>query len=219
MGKLFKAFLIIYKNKTSNICQRNGVLGVSFSFCKIPKLSSILKKNQTQTIKKQTLKVTEQISLLNHRNTKSQKHFGWKTPSKSLSPTMTTITDNHSTKCHTQSLLEHLQWWWLHNLLGQPIPRPFHEEILPDVQPDPPLVQLEAISSHFFVPFLGEPTPTWVQLHFRHLRVIKFLPEFSLLQAKHPGDLDLSLQDLHSRPFTISVGLHQTCFSTFLTFL
>jgi len=46
--------------------------------------------------------------------------------------------------------LEQLQGWWLHHLPGQPIPVPdlsLREELFPNIQPESPLVQLEAISS------------------------------------------------------------------------
>jgi len=35
---------------------------------------------------------------------------------------------------------------------------PFGEEFFPNIQPKPPLVQLEAISSHFITCYLGEET-------------------------------------------------------------
>lgn len=55
-----------------------------------------------------------------------------------------------STECHVQSFLEHLQGQGLHHFPAQPLPVPdnaLHEENPLDVQPDPPLVQLEVISS------------------------------------------------------------------------
>lgn len=56
---------------------------------------------------------------------------------------------NHSTKC--QSFLDHLQRWWFHHLTGQSVQmlnHLFHEQIFPDVQPQPPLEKIEALSSH-----------------------------------------------------------------------
>jgi len=38
---------------------------------------------------------------------------------------------------------------WFHHLHGQPVPMPHHsfqEEIFPNIQPEPPLARLEAIS-------------------------------------------------------------------------
>lgn len=46
---------------------------------------------------------------------------------------------------------------------GQPVPmvdNPFSEEILPDTQPEPPLVQIEAISSHLVTCYLGDEADT-----------------------------------------------------------
>ena len=51
---------------------------------------------------------------------------------------------------YTHTVLEHLQEWWLSHLPGQPISAPDHsfwEEIFPNTQPEPPLVQVEAIPS------------------------------------------------------------------------
>jgi len=45
-------------------------------------------------------------------------------------------------------LFEHHQGRWVHNLSGQPIAvhdHPFREAVFPNVQPEPPLAQLEAI--------------------------------------------------------------------------
>ena len=47
--------------------------------------------------------------------------------------------------------------------LGQPVPmldNPFSEDIFPDIQSRPPLMQLEAIASHPITSFLGEETNT-----------------------------------------------------------
>ena len=55
--------------------------------------------------------------------------------------------------------LEHLQGRWLNHLLGQPIPVPDHsfgEEMFPNSQTEPPLVQLEAISPHPIASSMGE---------------------------------------------------------------
>jgi len=53
--------------------------------------------------------------------------------------------------CHISMFLEHLQGRWLHHLPGQPAPMPHHyfqEEIFPVIQPEPPLAQIKAITSH-----------------------------------------------------------------------
>ena len=55
--------------------------------------------------------------------------------------------------------LEHLQGWWLHHLPGQPIPVPdlsLREELFPNIQPESPLVQLEAIPSSPIASYMGE---------------------------------------------------------------
>ncbi|KAK4818705.1 hypothetical protein QYF61_017926, partial [Mycteria americana] len=53
--------------------------------------------------------------------------------------------------------------WGLHHIPGQPVPmldNPSSEEIFPNIQPKPPLVQLEAISSHPITCYLGKETDT-----------------------------------------------------------
>ena len=55
---------------------------------------------------------------------------------------------NHVPQHNIQTLVEHLQGQWLHHLSGQPIPvpdHPFREAVFPNIQPEPSLVQLEAI--------------------------------------------------------------------------
>ena len=54
---------------------------------------------------------------------------------------------------------EHLQGLWLNHLHGQTIPVldcSFEEEFFPNTQPEPPLVQLEAISSSSIARYAGE---------------------------------------------------------------
>ena len=54
---------------------------------------------------------------------------------------------NHVLKCHSYTVFEPLQGWGLHHCPGQPGPRPDHSfrtEIFPNIQPKPPLAQLEA---------------------------------------------------------------------------
>lgn len=52
----------------------------------------------------------------------------------------------------TTRLLNTLQGWGCHQCPGQPVPVPrhlLHEEILPNIQREPPLGQFEAISLNF----------------------------------------------------------------------
>ena len=56
---------------------------------------------------------------------------------------------NHVPKCHIYVVFEPLQGWGLHHCPGQPGLTPdhsFREEIFPNIQSEPPLMQLEAIS-------------------------------------------------------------------------
>lgn len=56
---------------------------------------------------------------------------------------------SHAAKCQVCSFSEHFQGWWLNHCPGQPVPMLNHsysEEILPNIQLEPPLVQFEAIS-------------------------------------------------------------------------
>jgi len=66
---------------------------------------------------------------------------------------------------------EHLQGRWLHHLHGQPIPAPnhsFREEIFPNIQPEFPMAQLEAIPSTPFASYLGEEVnPHLTTTHFQ----------------------------------------------------
>lgn len=81
----------------------------------------------------------------------AQNQLGWKKPLRSAS----SISDptppcqvQQGTERHVQSLLKHLQGWWLHHLSGEPIPRsndPFCGGTSPDVQPKPPLVHLKGM--------------------------------------------------------------------------
>jgi len=57
----------------------------------------------------------------------------------------------HGPQCHIHMALEHLQGQWLHHLYGQPVPLSCcssWEEIIPNIQPEPPLAQLEPIPFH-----------------------------------------------------------------------
>ena len=67
-----------------------------------------------------------------------------------------------STKsCHSvwHLLLERCQGQWLHHHLGKPVlilQYSFWEQILPNIQPEPPLAQLEATPSHPINSYMGE---------------------------------------------------------------
>ena len=57
---------------------------------------------------------------------------------------------DHVTQCHIYPFLEHLHGRRLYHLPGQPVPMPhysFWEEIFPEIQPEPLLEQLKAITS------------------------------------------------------------------------
>jgi len=56
---------------------------------------------------------------------------------------------NHVPKCHVYTFLDHIQGWWLYHLTGQPVPVCNHSfwEVFPNIQTEPFLVQLQAISS------------------------------------------------------------------------
>jgi len=56
---------------------------------------------------------------------------------------------------------EPLQGWELHHCPGQPGPMPDHsfkEEIFPNIQSEPPLMQLEVVASRPIAGYLGEET-------------------------------------------------------------
>jgi len=60
---------------------------------------------------------------------------------------------------------EPLQGWGLHRCPGQPGPTPdhsFRKENFPNIQSEPPLVQLEAIASRPITGYLGEETNTYL---------------------------------------------------------
>jgi len=68
-----------------------------------------------------------------------------------------------SSSATSTPFFEHLQGWGLHHLPGQPGPMPVHscsKEIFPNIQSEPPLMQLEAIASHPIASYLGEETNT-----------------------------------------------------------
>jgi len=98
-------------------------------------------------------------------NIEPRNHYGWKRPLRSPSPTVTPTPPcllNHVPKCHIHTVFEPLQGWGLPSCPGQPGPRPdhsFRKEIFPDLQSEPPLMQLEAIASRPVTGYLGEVRP------------------------------------------------------------
>jgi len=100
------------------------------------------------------LKSTE-LQLLHpktHQNVIAES-LGWKRPLRSSSPIVhlpPMLPTNHVPIYSIFPFLKHLHGQWLHHLPGQPVTAPdssYWEEIHPDIQTEPPLVQLEAISS------------------------------------------------------------------------
>ncbi|KAK4827874.1 hypothetical protein QYF61_022268 [Mycteria americana] len=127
--------------------------------------------------------------------TESQNRIGWKRPLRSSSPTVNLTLPrpplNHVPKHLIPTSFKYLQGWRLHHFPGQPGPmldNPFSEEKFPNIQSKPPLVQLEAISSHPIICYLGEETNP-------HLAT----PSFQAKQPQLPQPLPISLvlQTLH----------------------
>jgi len=91
------------------------------------------------------------------RETESQNHEGWERPPRPSSPTTNPTLPcllNHVPKGHIHTVFEPLQGRGLPHCPGQPGPSPDHsssEEIVPDIQSEPPLMQLEAIASWPFL--------------------------------------------------------------------
>lgn len=73
----------------------------------------------------------------------------------------------HVPKYHILMSFKFLQGWWLHYFHEYPVTfdNPLSEEIFPNIQLKPPLVQLEATSSYPVICYLGEvlqkPRPHW----------------------------------------------------------
>ncbi|KAK4821623.1 hypothetical protein QYF61_026057 [Mycteria americana] len=143
--------------------------------------------------------------------TESQNHIGWKRPLRSSSPTINLTLPrpplHHVSKYLIQTSFKYLQGWRLNHFPGQPVPmldNPLGEEIFPNIQSKPPLVQLEAISSCPITCYLGEETDP-------HLSTTSFQavvesdevsPQPPFLQAKQPQLpqpllIRLLLQTLH----------------------
>ena len=122
----------------------------------------------------------------------SQNHLGWKRPLRPSSPTINPSPPcllNHMLKCHIYTPSEHLQGWWSHHLPGQPVPmldHSFSKEIFPNIQPKPPLTQLEAISSRPISSCFGEETNTCLTTTSFEVAVAsgKVSPQSPLLQTK-----------------------------------
>lgn len=70
---------------------------------------------------------------------------GWKRPAKSSNLTFDWISP-----CPLNPIMNcHFQGWWLHHLPDQPVPMLNHsssEEFFLNIQPEPPLAQLQAVS-------------------------------------------------------------------------
>ncbi|KAK4821752.1 hypothetical protein QYF61_000813 [Mycteria americana] len=143
--------------------------------------------------------------------TESQNRIGWKGPLRSSSPTVNLALPRpplyHVPKHLIQTSFKYLQGWRLNHFPGQPVPmldNPFSEVKFPHIQSKPPLVQLEAISSHPSTCYLGEETNT--HLSTTSFQVVvesdKVSPQPPFLQAKQsqlPQPLlrRLLLQTLH----------------------
>jgi len=98
---------------------------------------------------------------------------------------------NHVPKCHIYTFFEPLQGWGLHHCPGQPGPMPDRscsEDIFPDIQPKPPLTQLEAIASRPITGYLGEETnpPLTTTSCQGAVESDKVSPQPPLLQTEQP---------------------------------
>ena len=108
--------------------------------------------------------------------------------------------------------LEHLQGQWLHHLPGQPIPMPdhsFREEIFPNIQPEPPLAQLQAIPFRSISTYAGEEADSHFTSFQRVLESNKVSPEPPRLrteQSQLPQPLLMRLESWGGQPS------HQTIF-------
>ena len=107
--------------------------------------------------------------------------------------------------------------------LMQPAPmlhNPFSKEISPNIQPKPPLVQLEAIFPHLTTWCLGEePNPYLTTTSFKVIvQYNKASQEPPFLQAKQPQLPQEPLIRLFSRPSTSFIALLWTCSSTSVLF-
>ena len=139
-------------------------------------------------------------------------------------PNHTTLTHNpplnHGPK-HTQTVVKHIQGWWLNHLPGQPIPvlnNPFCKEVFPDIQPKPPLVQLEAISPHPVTCQQWEETnPMWWQVGCRHSNFWLLTCPFSQPTTHCRSQEILSRmnrKDAHCLSTVWSVGKGPSCWRT-----
>ncbi|NXN16120.1 DYSF protein, partial [Indicator maculatus] len=90
----------------------------------------------------------------------SQSHFGWKGSLGSSNPAGSTALP-HGPQHHIYTDYKPLQGWRLHHYPGQPEPgldNPFGEEMVPYVQPKPPLAQPEDVSSCLVFCYFREET-------------------------------------------------------------
>ncbi|KAK4829457.1 LOW QUALITY PROTEIN: hypothetical protein QYF61_004675, partial [Mycteria americana] len=143
--------------------------------------------------------------------TESQNRVGWKRPLRSSSPTVNLMLPSpplhHVPKHLIQTSFKYFQGWRLNHFPGQPVPmldNPFSEVKFPNIQSKPPLVQLEAISSHPITCYLGAETDP--HLTTPSFQVVvesdKVSPQPPFLQAKQPQ---------FSQPLLIRLTLHQLC--------
>ncbi|KAK4832297.1 hypothetical protein QYF61_021696 [Mycteria americana] len=146
--------------------------------------------NTKLTVGHQCTLATKTNSLL-----KSQNRIGWKRPLRSSSPTINLTLPrpplHHIPKHLSQTSFKYLQGWRLNRFPGQPVPmldNPFSEVKFPNIQPKPPLAQLEAISSCPVTCYLGEETDP-------HLSTTSF--QAKQPQIPQPLLIRLVLQTLH----------------------
>jgi len=121
--------------------------------------------------------------------------LGWRRPSRSLSPTINLTLSipplNHVLKLRIYASFKHLQGWCLNHFPGQPVPvlyNSFSEEIFPNVQSKPALLQLDAVSSRLITCYLGEETNTCLATASFQVVVEsnRVAPQLPLLQTKQP---------------------------------
>ncbi|KAK4829686.1 hypothetical protein QYF61_006061, partial [Mycteria americana] len=157
------------------------------------------------------LQAHNQSTSKNPRITESKNRIGWKRPLRSSRPTVNLTLPRpplyHVPKHLIQTSFKYLQGWRLNHFPGQPVPmldNPFSEVKFPNIQPKPPLAQLEAISSRPITCYLGEETDP--HLSTTSFQVVvesdKISRQPPFLQAKQPQFpqpllIRLLLQTLH----------------------
>ena len=115
----------------------------------------------------------------------SYNHLGWKGPLRSSSPAVNLTLPrpplNHVPKHHIYTSFKYLSGRFLNHFRGQSVPMldPFNEEIFPNIQSKPSLVQLETVSSHIVTCCLGEEINTHLTVLLATLTL--FLPSVQLV--------------------------------------